>query len=308
MTPLSEEILSKWQVRKTKKQKAAFIEFLMERLPGLQVEQSRFPKSRNLVLGDVKNAKVILTAHYDTCAKLPFPNMITPLNAFWYIGYQLLVCALFLPFYLVPMVLLRVLGMEIALSSLLSLYGMLFAMVWVTMLGKPNPHTANDNTSGVITLCEIWAALTPQEREQVAFVFFDNEENGLLGSLAFASRHRRDGIKKKLLLNFDCVSDGDFILLALNKKTDKRYGQLLADCYAPSGGKTVLKRTSAIYPSDQANFPLGVGVAALKKHRILGYYMDKIHTTRDVEFDRRNIALLTNATKRLVAGMGASEP
>lgn len=300
MSPLSEEILRNWQIRKTRKQKSAFIDFLRQQIPGLQVEESRFPKSRNLVLGDVSTAKVILTAHYDTCAKLPFPNFITPLNFLIYLLYQLLICV---PFFLLAFVfsaLLRLSGVDPAISRLISLYAMLFVMVWVTMLGKPNPHTANDNTSGVITLCEIYAALTDEQRAQVAFVFFDNEENGLLGSAAFQSRHKKEGLKDKLLLNFDCVSDGDFILLALSKATNKRYGQLLSDTFASADGKTLLLSASAFYPSDQANFKLGVGIAALKKHKVLGYYMDKIHTPKDVVFEWDNIAFLTNATKRLL--------
>ena len=56
----------------------------------------------------------------------------------------------------------------------------------VFMGGKPNKHTANDNTSGVITLLELMNRLSPEQKERTAFVFFDNEENGMLGSAFFA--------------------------------------------------------------------------------------------------------------------------
>ncbi len=295
MTQLSQQIFERWQVRKTRGQKTAFIEFMQQQLPQLRVEKSW--GGRNLVLGDPDTAKVIFTAHYDTCAKLPFPNFITPLNLFLYIGYNVLVCLPFLALLFGMMAVLRGAGMPRLAGNFLSSAVMLGVMLWVLMLGKPNPHTANDNTSGVITLCQLWAALTPAQREKTALVFFDNEENGLLGSAGFSMRHKAD----VLLINFDCVSDGDYILLALNRRVKKRYGELLRQIYAPAGVKTVLHTTKAVYPSDQANFKLGVGVAALKHKKGVGYYMNKIHTKRDTVFDQRNIDYLTEASVRLVS-------
>ena len=78
MTELSKKILDAYQVRKTRKQKQAFTALLQQHIPNLQVQKMGFPKSHNLVVGDPKTAKVLLTAHYDTCAWLPFPNFITP--------------------------------------------------------------------------------------------------------------------------------------------------------------------------------------------------------------------------------------
>ena len=93
MTELSEKILKSYQVRKTKSQKDAFIELLRQYYPELQVETGGLGKPRNLVIGDVEKAKVIFTAHYDTCAELPIPNFITPLNIPLYLLYQLLITA-----------------------------------------------------------------------------------------------------------------------------------------------------------------------------------------------------------------------
>ena len=96
MTDLSREILRDWQVRKTKAQKLRFIDFMQSRLPGLRVEEGGLPRCRNLVLGDIESADVVFTAHYDTCAGLPFPNFITPKNLLIYLLYQLLIM---LPFF-----------------------------------------------------------------------------------------------------------------------------------------------------------------------------------------------------------------
>lgn len=299
MTDLSREILEKWQVRKSARQKIAFYEFLKTHLPGLVMEEGGFIKSRNLVLGDPASAKLILTAHYDTCARLPFPNFITPKNMFWYIGYQLLIVIPFLAVFFACLAFLPRLGLDFMLSYWLGFLLMMGGMVYMFMLGPANPHTANDNTSGVIQLCEIYAALTPEEREKVCFVFFDNEENGLLGSSAFKSMHKKDKLDEKLLLNFDCVSDGNLLLIAINKKVKQQYGAQLEGCFRGKGEKIVEITTSAFYPSDQANYKLGVGVASLKHSKVFGYYMDRIHTKHDTVFDERNIHHLTACTKQL---------
>jgi len=91
MTELSREILENYQVRKTKKQKKNFIAFLQTHISTLQVQEMGLPKSRNLVIGDPESAKVILGAHYDTCARLPYPNFITPKKPVISILYSILV-------------------------------------------------------------------------------------------------------------------------------------------------------------------------------------------------------------------------
>lgn len=305
MTPLSETILAKWQVRKTKKQKTAFIEFMQSQIPGLQVEQGGFGNNRNLVLGDVKTAKVILTAHYDTCARLPFPNFLPPKNVLLYIGYSLLIC---IPFGIVAGIINALL--HLVTDNFFILYWSTFLtamglMVFTMMGGKPNPNTANDNTSGVITLCELMAAMPQEQREKTAFVFFDNEENGLLGSAYFRKLHKKEGVDQKLLINFDCVSDGDHMLFVLNKKAKKTYGDAFAAAFAATEEKCVYieSASTAMYPSDQGSFPMGVGVAAMKKKKFVGLYMNRIHTIRDTVFQRENITFFVQGTLRLLSEM-----
>lgn len=309
MTSLSETILEAYQIRKTRAQKTEFIQFLQSRMPELEVEAGGFGKNRNLVLGDIANAKVILTAHYDTCARLPFPNFITPTNFPVYLLYNLLIC---IPFLLV-MALSFALLQWLTHSSLLSLLGayLLFlgAMVLVLMGGKPNPHTANDNTSGVITLCELIEALPAEVKAQTAFVFFDNEENGLLGSAYFRKRHKRDSLEEKLVVNFDCVSDGDHLLFVLNKPARKRYAQALETAFSSTPEKTChfTSSTKAFYPSDQANFPVSIAVAAMNRNKLVGLYMNRIHTEKDTIFDRENISLLCTGTQALLFGLLAKQ-
>ena len=298
MTNLSETILKDWQVRKTRQQKTEFIEFLKGDFPNLTVEEGGFGKNRNLIVGDVSSAKVILTAHYDTCAKLPFPNFIAPKNKLLSLGYGTLIA---IPFLIVTAVLevLLIQWLKNELVALcLSYFFMFSTMFWMFLGGKPNPHTANDNTSGVVQLIEIMSALTEDQRKQVAFVFFDNEENGLLGSAYFAKLHKKDGMKEKLILNYDCVSDGDNFLFVISKTAQEQFGEALASAFPSTEEKIseIVSSKKAMYPSDQKHFTTSVAVAALKNHPRFGLYLDKIHTKHDTNFDERNIEYLTQGT------------
>ena len=228
-------------------------------------------------------------------------------NFFIYIVYQLLITALLL----LPGTLaaLAVFGIG-ALCSLnpdltffiafLAWYALLIVFTIMLIVGPANKHTVNDNTSGVLTLIEILCALPEEQRSRIALVFFDLEEVGLFGSASFFKRHKR-AMKNKLLLNFDCVSDGEQMLFAVRKKA-RRYAPLLAQAFPCTEAVTVDVATRGVfYPSDQANFPCGVGVAALKYSRTLKtLYMDRIHTKRDTVCRQQNIDYLTDGAIRLV--------
>ena len=300
MTPLSQKILDQYQIRKTNKQKKAFIELLQNQYPDLQVQESKFLKCRNLVLGDPESAEVILTAHYDTCAQLPVPNFITPKAPLLTILYGILLA---LP--LMPLVILVEVALILALDNSLiagwiaiTLYLGLLALV---VLGPANKHTANDNTSGVITLCELIDRLTDEQKRKVAFVFFDHEETGLIGSSLFRKKYK-EHIKDKLLINFDCVSDGDYFLLAATKKARQTYGEQFAKAFVSTESKTVMLDSleKVYYPSDHAGYPVALAAAALKKNKVFGYYMDRIHTSKDTIFDETNIDTLCSCVQRFL--------
>ena len=87
------DVLEKYEIRKSKKQKDSFITAVTDYANragySLRVEKGSFG-SRNLVIGDPEKAKYLVTAHYDTCAWMPVPNFITPCNFFVYFLYQLM--------------------------------------------------------------------------------------------------------------------------------------------------------------------------------------------------------------------------
>lgn len=300
MTELSREILENYQVRKTKKQKQAFTALLQTHIPSLQVQQMRFPKSCNLVIGDPEAAKVILGAHYDTCPVLPFPNFITPKNPLLSILYSVLVMSPVIA----GIILLNLIDFWNPLARYCLSLSAYIALIWLMLAGPANKHTANDNTSGVITLLEIYQALSPQQREQVCFVFFDNEEKGVIGSGQFRKKYKKD-IQNKLLINYDCVSDGDYFLMGISKKANQKYHVAIAQAFSSAGCKQVLLDSlkKVYYPSDQAGFPMAIAVAALKHKKPFGYYLDRIHTNRDTVFDESNITYLAAHTVQFIENL-----
>ena len=303
MTPLSNEILKKYQVRKSKKQKEAFIELLKEHFPTLTVQKGGFPKCRNIIIGDVESAKVVLTAHYDTCARLPVPNFIAPKNPILTILYSIL---LYLP--LIVLMFLLNIGLEFLYVDFWTqwfiTFGSIMAYCLLLLCGPANKHTANDNTSGVITLCELLTQLDDTQRNKVAFVFFDHEETGLIGSSYFRSKFKKQ-MKNKLLINLDCVSDGDHILVSANKAARKNYGDQIKNAFLPTDTKSILfsNAEKTYYPSDRLGFKQSVAIAALKRKKFIGYYMDRIHTAKDTVFDHQNIALICNSILNLLKGL-----
>lgn len=308
MLPETNLLLEKFQVRKNKTQKADFRKWLIEILTDAGYEPKvesggSFVKSSNVIIGDPERAAVVYTAHYDTCAVLPFPNFITPQNILLYLIYQILIC--------IPMFVAAI-GAEVLLLALwegcpmwlamLVVYFVLGICIWWIMNGPANKHTANDNTSGLAVLLEIALTLPEKDRKKVAFIFFDNEEKGLLGSSQFKKRHGK-AMTDTLLVNFDCVSDGEYIQFYPNSKVkqNKEMMMNLEQSFLSTESKEVqIVRGFGFYPSDQRAFPCGVGVAALHKSA-LGYWLGRIHTNRDTVFQIDNIELLRIGALTLVA-------
>lgn len=307
-------VFEDFHVRKTNKQKTKFINYILNFAEyhgySPRVEKGSFG-ARNIVIGDPATAKAVYTAHYDTCARLPFPNFITPKNFFYYIVYQLMItlpilAILFAVAFGISFIVKlsgESLGLGDEMTDLLMRLAWLvayFLVFYLLMNGPANKHTANDNTSGVITLIEIMQALPVEKRNEICFVFFDMEEMGLFGSSGFASKHKKV-MKDKLLLNFDCVSDGDTILFAVKQKAKKYIPALEKSFVSDEYFKVDIASKGVFYPSDQANFKAGVGVASLKYSKKLHtLYMDKIHTKHDTVFNEANIKFLAEGAVRLL--------
>lgn len=293
-------LFEKYEIRKSKKQKTEFIEWVKEyaNLKGFDVKVEKGTMgSRNIVIGDPDKAEIIYTAHYDTCAVLPFPNFITPKNFFIYLVYQLLLCfVLFLPAILVGVGIAWLAPDYIDLIFPIS-YLILLVVCGLMMCGPANKHTANDNTSGVATILGCLDRF--KQDDKAAFILFDNEEVGLLGSNSYASKHKVIA-KGTLLVNFDCVSDGDTMLFVLNKQTKDLVKTFEESYESPRDVKTDVVYKGVFYPSDQTAFKKGIGVCAMKKNKFFkSGYIDRIHTKNDTVFREENIKYLVEGSYKL---------
>lgn len=315
ITEIKDTILESYQVRKGKKKKTAFIEYVQNLCEGKNISCTIEEKgiSRNIVMGAApEECEMIVGGHYDTCAWMLLPNFITPKNLLVFIFYQVFLTFAILGVGMAAGVLAAFLTNLVAPELIIgavvgaAVYAVVALLLCVLlMFGPANRHTANDNTSGVVAVLDTMLTMTPEQRTKVCFVLFDNEEIGLLGSSAFAKMHKE--AKKNIpVVNLDCVSDGDYLFARLPggyKKNEffVRF-KVAMERSAANYGMQAKIGASGFYPSDQVNFKQGIGVAALNRSRLVGLYMSRIHTSRDTIFEERNIDCITAGLLELVSG------
>ncbi len=296
-------LVEQFPIRKTKQQKAAFRAWFMDwaKAQGYAVQEESAKglfRSTNVIIGDPESAQVVFTAHYDTPPVMFMPNFITPCNVLTYLLYQFLM----VPFLLLPGIslgefvghALRILTDNGELSSRISgvviLIGV-YTTLGIMMFGPANKNNVNDNTSGVAAVMELMKRIAPENRGKTAFILFDNEEKGLKGSGAYAKNHKN--VKENgLIINMDCVGDGENILFFANRRTrELPVFPLLEEAMQGAEGRNyVMNRLEkCVYPSDQKNFKHGIAVSACKKMPVAGYYCDKIHTAKDTVCEQVNL-------------------
>lgn len=299
------DVLQSFPVRKSKKQKQAFRDAVQSYLKTIgydSVIEKGSMGASNIVIGNPETAQYLLTAHYDTPAWLPFPNLITPCSFLPFLGWQIVITVLIFLFALVPGILLALAGVdaEIAVRTWsLSLYAILALM----LIGPANKNNANDNTSGVVTVLETAKSMPESCRSKVCFVLFDLEEAGLIGSSSYQSKHKNQ-TKNQIILNLDCVGDGNEIVMFPNKKVKTNASQMaqLRHICGTWGEKSIAIREKgfAYYPSDQKNFPFGVGIAAFHRSSWAGLYCSRIHTGRDTVLEETNVNILRAAIVSMI--------
>lgn len=297
-TPM--DVLTQFPVRKTKAQKQAFRDAVQDYVADLGysciVEKGAFG-CQNLVVGDPEQARYLVTAHYDTCARMLLPNLVTPCNIWLYLAYQLLIVGMLILGAVLCGLAAGVIFQSGTLTGLVGTvcYWMFLAML---LLGPANPSNANDNTSGVVTLLEILRTMPENQRSKVCFVLFDLEEAGLIGSASYRKTHK-NATDRQLDLSLDCVGDGDNIILFPTKKikNDRKKLTSLYRACSYLGKKSILvqEKGFAFYPSDQMNFPWGIGIGAFHKSKRGIYYYGRIHTSRDTVLDMTNVNILRAA-------------
>ena len=315
MTRFTCEIFEKYQVRKTRRQKAAFRKRLTDKLLalGYPVGEERHGLTGgtvNVTVGDPERARIVFTAHYDTCAWMPFPNFIIPRRP---ILFGLTQCAVAAVVVLLALVcqwfVYRI--TESGPASIAAYFIFLVLVIGLFVAGPANRKTANDNTSGVCLLCEALQSLTPEQvrQGQVAFVFFDNEEKGLIGSAFYKRRHKK-ALKTQTVVNFDCVGDGDHLLFVCSRALvrDGETAAMLSGSVEnhPHRVNTVCASSGVIYPSDQLHFKRSMVVAAFHYSRIVGLYLGRIHTGRDRVMNPTNLELLRKFIENITRRSGGN--
>lgn len=301
------DILKLHPIRKSKRQKEAFRADVQAYVKGLgydcHLEKGSFG-AQNIVIGDPKTAKYLVTAHYDTPASIGLPNVLTPCNLVTYILWQFLLVGAFVVAAIAAGVLTWVLSNNIDLAKFVALV-VYWCVLLGLMFGPANKSNVNDNSSGVITALEIARTMPQMHRDKVCFVLFDLEEAGLIGSAAYRKAHKAES-ENQIVLNLDCVGDGDHIIFFPMKKA-KKDEKLMAEIHRIGGWfdkKHIMLKKDGFYtyPSDQKHFPLGIGIAAFNKKKGIGYYVAKIHTKKDTVLDPTNVNLLRAALITLMTG------
>lgn len=310
---MNDQILKNYQIRKSNQEKTNFIEYLKNRLSQSGYDPERdiiveekwkgVFRTRNIVVGDPEKAKVLLTAHYDTCALLPFPNLMAPTSPLLFILYQLFVVAAIILVAVIPTAIVGLFCKDPVIIYYVFELSLILFLIQI-MFGFKNKHTANDNTSGVITVTRFLENLPAEHRDKVCVVYFDNEEKGMFGSMQFAEKHK-EAAKNTLMINLDCVGDGETIVSMAKAKAQKdELYPLLVEVLEQNGthfdGQVQCKKMKPMmFPSDQSNFQKGVGVCALNKSP-LGMYCARIHTPLDTKCREENVRFLAETMVEFV--------
>jgi len=312
-------LLDQYQVRKTVKQKQAFIAFMRTHAyeHGYKLDEQHYKNGRgkNLFVGKPERAKVFVTAHYDTPANALIPIATVVGSAPVYLISQALV---FLPviilFWVLQLAITAVVGDMGLLAAPMFFFGLnislfvfLMLIVWCfqMMMGVANKKNANDNTSGVSVLLAMLEDLSREEREKVCFVFFDEEEKGLEGAKAF-KRFYYEETRFKPLINFDCVAHGKHLMFITKKEfRESPFHALLAEA---TSEKALMKEGFRyVYASDQLIFKNSVGVASLHKMPVVGYYLSRLHSRFDTKFSVANIEALSGMMIEFISKIEKNE-
>ncbi len=296
----AQEIFESHPTRFTGKEKRALRNTLRGEFVRLGYDDSEITEIKasgtNLLVGDPR-AEYMFTAHYDTPGKTGWM-----LHSSWLWGQTganvFLVVILCLLGFVVPIAGSSILSDATGLDLFWLGEGaiLLMLLIMVAFMVIKNGNNRNDNTSGVLSLLALAEKVASDEdmRKKCCFVFFDNEEWGLLGSGGFANHCKKNGIDLSgtKVINFDCVGNGDVLTFASTQKT--AIIDAIAKAFEENGQKPVKKRSAMIFLSDHANFKNSVMVS-YTKHSVMGLlYLPLIHTSKDIPCDIDQINRLTD--------------
>ena len=295
------EINDLFPIRRREEEKQKFYNYVKTELGEDRVKRETLcKKHNNIVIGDVEEASVVFTAHYDTPMSSLVPNLMFPADklkgTLFHFAYPLLLAILSL---LVALSVCSLLGLgeNYAIVFYFVLY---FGIFYCTTRLVINKHNKNDNTSGIATIMSLASEIN---NEKVAFILFDNEEKGLLGSKAYAKANNYQ-MKNKLVINFDCVGNGDQIIFIIKEMAEKHELYELLKAVTISNEHFDVHHLpfkKCLSNSDYKNFPCGIGVMASSRARIVKFYTGRIHTSRDTVADSENVYFISGLMKKFIS-------
>ena len=313
VSKLAETFFTKHEVRTRRKEKEPFIKCVEEgfREIGYTDAEMIIQKSRmggsNLVIGK-PDAEIIFTAHYDTPMRngriaMPFSSIVgkIPATLLGVILMGICIALIYSPRILVS--LLEVDGTETIVYYIIGLLFSLLFLVYMfaILFFVKNPHNHNDNTSGCLGVYNVATIIANDAnlRGKCAFVFFDREEIGLLGSSAFAKWRNKlyPGNEDCLVINLDCIAVGDVLVVASKTKEPiLAERKKLAQFFRDKSFDTVEKKSNMYgYLSDHANFSRGFMIAFLRRSKLGPLYIPNIHTAKDKVCDLEQIEKLSES-------------
>ncbi|MGD9604843.1 MAG: M28 family peptidase [Bacilli bacterium] len=287
--------LTLFQERMHSKSKSRFRDYLQTKAQELNLNYQISPKSwlsKNVLIGNLETAEYVFTAHYDTPPRMP--NFLVKNIIFYNI-----------------LILLVVIGF-ILLSIFFSLHPLIPLILIILFMGYnfgfpaiSNKYNFNDNTSGVLTVLNLMHRL---QNAKTAFVFFDNEEKGLFGSIGLARylHKKKLDFRMRKFINFDCVGRGNvFSLDHFNRPQLANQIKATFDKLQIKNYECEVRKGRALELSDHLAFSKNthVGIFALKrvKNKLV---IDNIHSHKDREIDLNNILVLTRLMETFVNQKG----
>ena len=302
-------LLKKWNAdfaaqfprRLTRKEKESFLAKIEGELQArnYEVEQIKVKHwgfTNSLLFTKCEKPKVVFLAHYDTPTIMPLGIS----SVFTLLGHTRQVLASILLIALTLVLSTAYLWLKLnGLAYWAAIYLGIMSVLFVIPIFFPNPHNAEDNTSGVIGLLALAEQIKDKSfKKKVQFVFLDNEEWGLIGSNALKKIWRKNNHLrfKTMIINLDCISRGKVPLLAYhhNDRVAQEMFPFLRK-HLPQTKMLDMKRVSL---SDNYTFrEKGAIDISYADSSIIpgGFYIPKVHSPGDKDFSPEKTAQLIDA-------------
>jgi hypothetical protein len=254
------------------------------------------------------DAKVLVTAHYDTPGKNGYVFFLQPLMGFT-IGIIVFTILLVGIFYAMP-------AFTFWLSSGFDIPNIIrnwigvfvFWLVINSFWFIRNKNNHNDNTSGVLGVFDIAARVAdnPEMREKVTFVLFDHEEIfipglsfGCLGSRSFSNWRKQNfpNTDSYRVINLDCIGNANVLGVITKKK-----GSVNDDIFGFLKDKGLNVKQVYEGGADHSSFEQGISLIYQKRSLFGPLYIPNMHTRRDKVCDLAQIERLGEAVYQYIGG------